>query len=366
VPLGIFLSGGLDSGAITSLASRSQGSGSIPAITFAFEDIQTHELQLTQKMASYAGVALSIETLNENELLADIPQVFNAMDQPSVDGVNSWYISRAARRAGWKVALSGVGGDELFAGYSTFSNSKWMQYLPVGLSFAGLFSSWFNLRKTPDAWRKLTGYISGDPPLGDAYFALRSLFLFSQIRDLLKKDVVEREPYSLWMDSIESSIKVARQYDRVGQVSWLETSQYMTSTLLRDLDSMSMAHSLEVRVPFVDHQLYETILPIAGRYKMIHKRRKPLLVNSLGAILPQELIRAQKSTFSFPFDVWLRRGLSFRVKESLFNGLGMPEIFNTLKVRDVWRNFEQGRTSWSRPWSLFVLGDWISTYLNHE
>jgi asparagine synthase (glutamine-hydrolysing) len=362
-PLGIFLSGGLDSGAIACLASESALENGHQAITFDFHGSDASELCLTQATAKQAGLSLSVATLNEDGLLDDLSQIFRDMDQPSLDGVNSWYISREARRAGWKVALSGVGGDELFAGYPTFSQARMMKWLPTSLPFTEMLSA-SNMCASSDTRRKLLSYLGGSPPLGHPYYAIRGLFTFAQTHGLLNDaDAINSPAYSMWMDSIQRHVQLAQRYDDVGQMSWLETSQYMTSTLLRDLDAMSMAHSLEVRVPFVDHLVYESILPVAARYKMERNKRKPLMVNALHGLLPREILGAKKHTFTFPFDTWLRQKLSARAQKSLENCMGMPEHFNEHKVREVWENFERGRTNWSRPWTLFVLGEWVSAHL---
>src|SRR5258706_1883931 len=365
--LGIFLSGGLDSGTIASFAAEVSGRNEVQGITFDFNNGFQSEVDLAKLTAEKCGVSLSISTLQEDELLSDLPQIFSDMDQPSLDGVNSWYISREARRAGWKVALSGVGGDELFAGYPSFKYVGIMNRLPTSLSWVKPFSEWkIPFPGGPDAARKFFSYLAGDSPFGHSYYAMRGLFTFSQIRDLLNGRAAmatDSSAFSVWAKTVARHVQLVRKYDNIAQISWMEISQYMCSTLLRDLDAMSMAHSLEVRVPFVDHILIETILPIAASYKHNGRQPKPLLLQAMAKDLPVEVMRSGKRTFTFPFQVWLRQKLSHQVKEGLENCMEMPEWFDAKKVQEVWNDFELGRTSWARPWTLFVLGEWVGTHL---
>jgi asparagine synthase (glutamine-hydrolysing) len=368
--LGVFLSGGLDSGTIASLASESTSVTGLDAITFGFQDMFNNEVELAKLTAERSRLSLSIATVQQDALLDDLPKIFQDMDQPTLDGINSWYISREARRVGWKVALSGVGGDELFAGYPSFRRAQLMNRMPTSWHWLRAASEW-NLPARvfpggPDASRKFFSYLGGDPPLGHSYYAIRGLFTFAQVTALLNghaSGAMQSDAFSQWMDVIRRQVRFAGRYDEIGQMSWLELSQYMCSTLLRDLDAMSMAHSLEVRVPFVDHLLVEAILPIAASHKYDRRRPKKLLAEAMTARLPHEITSGTKRTFTFPFHVWLRQNLSHRVRKKLEDCLDLPEWFDAQQVKGVWDDFEQGKTSWSRPWTLFVLGEWASAHL---
>jgi asparagine synthase (glutamine-hydrolysing) len=145
----------------------------------------------------------------------------------------------------------------------------------------------------------------------------------------------------------------------MGEISWPELSQYMRSTLLRDTDAMSMAHSLEVRVPFVDHVLVERVLPIKGNRKLRGRQSKPLLVEGVGKMLPMEVVGGRKHTFTFPLERWLKQDLSSVVSQRLQDLTDeLTRLIDPEAARQVWLDFKSGRTNWARPWALYVLDAW--------
>ena len=149
-------------------------------------------------------------------------------------------------------------------------------------------------------------------------------------------------------------------FDRIGEVSWLEMSLYMRSTLLRDTDSMSMAHSLEVRVPFLDHSVIEGILSIEAIHKLNGDHSKPLLSNSLSEILPTPVLTSKKKTFTIPIQKWILADPAKRVENRLFNLSDLLlHYFNPDQVAKVWSDYVRKRNSWAYPWSLYVLDEWI-------
>ena len=152
--------------------------------------------------------------------------------------------------------------------------------------------------------------------------------------------------------------------DRFTAVSWLELRSYLLNTLLRDIDAMSMCHSLEVRVPFLDSPLVEYVLSLPESEKCGRARPKELLIKALGDLLPQELVSQSKRTFTFPWEKWLRGPLG----ESVAGGLAdwSPALESRLHgtaARGVFNDFLEGRTTWSRPWSLYVLNEWVKRNL---
>ena len=371
VPLGAFLSGGLDSGAIVSLASAALDTP-MRTFTLAFDDWQGDERDRAEATARRWRSDHQVRVISQDQVLADLPQAIAAMDQPTVDGINTWYVSREARRAGLTVALSGVGGDELFAGYASFRRVPRLKQMQRALR-------WFpGGRLLEDALAKLPGPMSGRRKLGallagqmffdHPYFAVRSLFTPRQVRVLLHPHAVEKlhaqdAALELWRQYVESQIQIAASHDAVNGTSWLELSQYMRSTLLRDSDAMSMAHSLEVRVPFVDHLLVERILPVRGRRKLDGRQPKPLLVNALEDLLPLDIATGDKQTFTFPFEKWLRQDLAQIVDRILKDSDGLSPWLDAPAARQVWSQFNQGHTNWPRPWALFVLAQWVKNNL---
>jgi Asparagine synthase len=219
-------------------------------------------------------------------------------------------------------------------------------------------------RKVMDAW------LSPDA-LPHPYFFTRTLFPVSYLPRLtqprfrpstVNADGVTLEP--TWLGWLQRAADVARKLEPVGGVAWLEMRSYMVSTLLRDTDSVSMAQSLEVRVPLLDTPLVEFVesLPDAARQRT--GTQKALLVEALSDILPLEILAQRKRTFTLPWEVWLRGPLRARLERS-FGDLapGFAKHMHADGVRAVWSAFLAGKTSWSRPWSLYVLNEWCRRHL---
>lgn len=371
VPLGAFLSGGLDSGSIVALGSQALG---LPMRTFtlAFDNWPADERDLANYTATRWKSEHQVRVINQQELLAEVPQAIASMDQPTVDGVNTWYVCREAKRSGLTVALSGVGGDELFAGYPSFYQVPRLKGLPrLGrlAKLPGLEASSSWLPGNADNRRKLVAFLANEMPLEHPYFAVRGLFTQRQIKQLLQPSVYDYlqtdcEPLSRWRKMVAVQVQTASHYDAVGEVTWLELTQYMRSTLLRDTDMMSMAHSLEVRVPFVDHFVIEKVLPLQGKRKLNGNGPKPLLVGALDGMLPPQITAGSKRTFTFPFEDWLRQGLSQRVGQRLSHASdGLGTWLDPSAVLGIWHDFEHHRTNWARPWTIYVLDAWIRTNL---
>ena len=365
VPLGAFLSGGLDSSCIVALASQAQP---MRTFTIGFDGWPGDERPLAALVARRSHTEHTERVVSEAEMLSDLPRALTAMDQPTIDGVNSWYVSREAKRSGLTVALSGVGGDELFAGYPSFRQVPrlkgwpcwpWLAWLP------GWSDGWGILPGEPDTRRKLANHLSGQMPLAHPYFAVRGLLSGSQLDSLLQPafTVGLRGDLALaeWRAAVAAEVARAAQYDEVAEVSWLEMSQYMRSTLLRDVDMMSMAHSLEVRVPLVDHHLIEHILPVRGQEKQSEGQRKPLMANALSGLMPEEVTAHAKQTFTFPFETWLKRDLAIAVKDRILAPMSGLDAWISAGARArLWQDFEAGRTNWARPWAVYVLMEWLN------
>jgi asparagine synthase (glutamine-hydrolysing) len=148
-------------------------------------------------------------------------------------------------------------------------------------------------------------------------------------------------------------------------VSCLEAQSYLVNTLLRDTDSMSMAHSLEVRVPFLDHPLVEFVTHLPPDVKLARGIPKALLVAALDGLLPSEVVNQSKRGFTFPWATWLRGPLKDKI-ETGFSELSpaLQEVLDVKTARGVWQNYLDGKTTWSRPWSLYVLNEWTKKHLN--
>jgi asparagine synthase (glutamine-hydrolysing) len=373
VPLGVFLSSGLDSTALVALASRSRSE--LHTFTVVFPEQRFSEARISRQTAEHFKTRHQEVLLTPDQLVAEVDQAVNALDQPSMDGLNTYFVSWAAHQAGLKVALSGLGGDEIFGGYSTF-------YSTPRAEFAAGVSRW-----VPGPLRRLTASLAVSMTGGDAvrkaaaawrspkdfphaYYFTRLLFTPSRVSRLIApyfESIVDRRDAKqpLWRQRMEETARQARRLDSFNSVSCLELQSYMVNTLLRDTDSVSMANSLEVRVPLIDHRLVEFMGRLPKSAKFIPGVSKALLVEALSDLLPDNVVGQTKRTFTLPWEVWLRGPLGVNVSQSLA-GI-TPELkpyMNQRAVRGAWQNFIIGQTNWSRPWSLYVLNEWIKRHVS--
>ena len=373
VPVGLLLSSGLDSGAIAALAAREHTG--IQSFTLTFPGTKFDESDLTRAVAHRCGTTHSELPLKGDEIPERLDEALAAQDQPTMDGINTYFVSWAARQVGLKVALSGLGGDELFAGYSTFADTPRLGSLasaakvvpaPVRRASAGVLRQVFGTRRSPDASRKAAAVWKDPARLPHAYYFARTVFPPGEIERLMeprfRPSRVAADGFSLeptWLGWLQRAADESQHMGPISAVSWLEMRSYMASTLLRDTDSVSMARSLEVRVPLLDTPLVEFVnaLPDAARRRA--GVQKALLVEALGAMLPAEVMAQKKRTFTLPWDEWLRGPLKTRLEKSVTN-LASP-VASLLKpdgVKSVWQGFLAGKTSWSRPWAIFALNEW--------
>lgn len=379
VPVGLFLSSGLDSSAIAALAARAQHG--IQSFTLSFPHTAYDEAPLARVVAERAGTHHTEIPLHGSDIFARIDEAVLALDQPSMDGINTYFVSWAARQAGLKVALSGLGGDELFAGYPSFSDAPKLARLksaahllpsPFRRVSSPLLKAIFSRRNSPDAARKLSDAWQMPDVFPHPYFFTRLLFppsdLFRLIDPIFHSSNIGPDGESLdptWLAWLERSADQARPMEPVAGISWLEMRNYMNSTLLRDTDSVSMARSLEVRVPFLDTPLVEFMCALPDSARVVPQQKKALLLKALDGILPAEILQQKKRTFTLPWDEWLRSALKPKLEAS-FSDLApaLAPHLHAAGVRSVWDNFLHGQTTWSRPWSLYVLNEWCRRHLS--
>jgi asparagine synthase (glutamine-hydrolysing) len=378
VPVGLFLSSGLDSGAIAALAARARAG--IQSFTLTFPGTSFDEGELARVVAKRCKTRHAEVPLTGEVVLSRVEEALAALDQPTMDGINTYFVSWAAREVGLKVALSGLGGDELLAGYSTFADtprlSKLVQlawFVPGALRrwTAPLAASLIGRHNSPDAARKAAAAWAYPGTLPHPYFYGRALFPPGRLERVIEArfrpsaisaDGVTLEP--TWLGWLERTADEARKQEPVAGISWLEMRTYMASTLLRDTDSVSMAQSLEVRVPLLDTPVVEFAgaLPDAARVRP--GAPKALLVEALGNLLPPEILAQRKRTFTLPWEEWLRGPLRARVETSFAEpAVALGRYLRPGGMRSVWDEFLAGKTSWSRPWSLYVLNEWCRHHL---
>jgi asparagine synthase (glutamine-hydrolysing) len=363
VPVGIFLSSGLDSTAIAALASNKQKG--IHTFTVAFPDEDYSEAEMARRTAQRLDTQHTELALSDQEMLARLDEAVAAFDQPSMDGINTYFVSWAARQAGLKVALSGLGSDELFGGYTSFRSAmplarlaRAARFVPKSLrGFAG--SALEKSRAYPGSPAKFHKAASAwlDPALlPHPYFFSRTLFTPQMVARAMPARSLSWQSTSWWKSLLASATEAASMDSFTG-ISWLELRSYLPNTLLRDTDAMSMRHSLEVRVPFLDAPLVDYLLELPQSAKSGSRRPKALLVNALGHLLPPEVVSQRKRTFTFPWENWLRGTLGARVARGL-SEWSLSPLLSAEFALGVWQDFLRGHTTWSRPWSLYVLNEW--------
>ncbi len=363
VPVGVFLSGGIDSSALVSIVSR----GGITPSTFSivFREADYSEAQHSRAIAAKFHTDHHEITVSQTDVLAAVPDALHAMDLPTMDGINTYFVSRETRRAGVKVALSGLGGDEVFAGYSSFrSIPKWESIAQFwgrapALGRRAVAAAFGAMAPSSDQNRKLALLMGDGQRVLHPYFVSRMLFTPDQSEGLLRNGIAE-----VWDTASAAQrdrLSRALELDPVNRVSYLESRCYMLNTLLRDADVMSMSQGLEVRVPLIDHQLAQAAMRIPGAAK-VGATPKKLLVEALAGSLPDEIVHRPKRGFTLPFEHWMRQELRpevelmLRAKRISEGPLG--SVLDGGQVEAIWNDFLGGKVSWTRPWALYVLQRW--------
>ncbi len=369
VPVGVFLSGGIDSSAVVSLVRRAT-SASLQSFSVCFKEEELSEQEYAEQVARHFGTTHHSVLLTVDEALAKLPGAIDALDQPTVDGINSWIVSEAAASAGLKVALSGLGGDELFAGYSFFSTierderrRRQALRLPAGLR--SVAASAVGVIACGNRATKLRGLLKSDHLDEPAVRLHRRLFTDEQI-DRLLDDVPwssqEERDAELLQTWNQRQIENCSGADVINQTSALELTGYMSNTLLRDTDTMSMAHGLEVRVPLIDHRLVEKLMSIPGDMKLRTGEPKWLLVDAVGD-LPREIVDRPKRGFELPFKRWLMGPLREQIEASMRSSQ-LGGVMRQGEIASIWTDFLAERVSWSRVWGLFALNEWWRKNMN--
>jgi asparagine synthase (glutamine-hydrolysing) len=350
VPVGAFLSGGVDSSALVGLMSAEQAS--LRTVTLGFDVAGLDESALARQAAALYRADHREIPIRVDEIRERMPDAIRALDQPSVDGVNTYFVSEAAVRAGLKVAVSGVGGDELFGGYASFQRVPRIRRLRGALAPLGpLLGPAARLAEGLPGGR-ISSRVARSLRFGGddagAYFAERALFSPGEARRLLAPELADAV-----IDPVEElrSRLDAGALPEEERVSALEFRQYLQSQLLRDTDAVSMRHSLEVRTPLVDRALLEAAcrVPAGARQAGPAKRH---LREAPRPPVPDALWNRPKQGFTLPFDAWLRSGdLPLQLPQHPWL---RPEALRSLE-----QGFRRGRIHFSRVWLLHVLSAFL-------
>jgi asparagine synthase (glutamine-hydrolysing) len=336
VPVASFLSGGIDSSVVTALAAQKLAN-KLQTYSIGFDQAEFDETAIAQEIARRYGTDHHRIQLSEEEVIHSVTEAVGKLDLPSVDAINTYIVSRAVAAHGVKVALSGLGGDELFGGYPSFRDVPRLQLLATLPRF---------LRRIVGLAGNLGDRLADLPGTGDAGELARWR------RRFLTDNMIRRAGLPIASEPPEVPLAVP---DDFAQISWAELTGYMRRMLLRDADQMSMAVSLEMRVPFLDHELVEYVLGLPAAVKKRYSGVKGLLVEACRDLLPPSVYERPKAGFVLPMKAWMLGSLASFVDEGL-RETRSRQILPEQLIRETNVAFRQGRLHWTRLWSIVVLG----------
>lgn len=359
VPISAFLSGGIDSSVIVALMSL-HSNEKINTFTFSFNDSVYDESRYASIIAHRFKTNHTQIALNGDQLLDTVMEGLNVMDSPTADGINTYILSSAIKEAGIKVALSGVGADELFAGYPGFRQFKSIQ------QFSLLFNTTKILRKgiarvltTIDDTRfsKLNELLSAEnSSIESIYPALRRLFSSAELKKVMRNfPSQQNHEFAAWQRIVN-----ADAFEPLSKYSIAEYTEYAQHTLLKDIDQMSMSNGLEVREPYFDIQLIEYVLSIPDKYKA-SKYVKQLLTDAVSPLLPQEIIKRKKKGFVLPWENWMRGELMAFCEQQIIE-LSDRDFINKRELLTYWKQFlnQHKGVKWIELWQFVVLNYWMN------
>lgn len=326
-PIGCFLSGGVDSSIITAVAAQYRQT--LPTISITFDKSEISEKYFQDLIVKKFGTKHTNYIVDEKLFLNTIDSFVGTMDQPTVDGLNTYFVSKAARETGLKAALSGIGGDEIFYGYPSFKRTKTLNFLSkIPYSIIKIFEH--------SAKYKKLELLQAEQDFS-FYLPQRALFSPADISKLL--NICKDRVYGLISD-LWQIYRPKSSNGLMDKISFFELNMYMKNQLLRDADVYGMANSLEIRVPFLDKELVDYVLRIDPKLKM-GKFNKKILVDMSKGLVPHEILERSKVGFTLPFSSWFNNNIEyFDVDDS------------------VKHQFETKKISWSRLWAIYILKKW--------
>jgi asparagine synthase (glutamine-hydrolysing) len=373
VPLAVFLSGGVDSSVMANLAQRA-AKNPIHTFTLAFEEQELNEGPIAKRIAAAIGTQHHEVVLTEGHFVENLEAALDSLDQPTFDGLNAYYMSNAIRAAGFTVALSGTGGDELFGGYTSYRDlpvlQRWSRraaWVPRGLQVAAaelasrLLCGSGETMPPQTRWAKLPDMVRCGDDLLALYQLAYALFLPGFQRELLAPGFAEALADGLPLAMRHRLRAETRDRTPLSAISVMEQRLFLGERLLRDNDVASMAASLEQRVPLVDQVLFESVdrLPDHARYRPLGRKTMLRRIGLHG--LDPALFDRPKSGFVLPFDRWIRRGLKDAMDQTLRDPQAIAPVgLDPAAVERLWRAFLDGGPGmyWSRVWSVYVFIRW--------
>ena len=361
VPVGIFLSGGIDSSALVNLARHVEHQR-VRTYTIIFEEKDYSEATFARQVAKTYETDHHEFQVSASDILGSMEPAIEAMDLPSWDGMNVYLVSKMTRSDGTVVALSGLGGDEQFLGYPSFHMvprlaqwSRWSSAIPGASTLLG----WASAGAYPGSRiTRMKDLTAGADPYPAAYFAYRGLLDMQSLGRLLSPEFANGKRFVPvdYLQSLTGPLPAAGS----NAVCALELSAWMHYQLLRDSDAMSMAHSLELRVPFLDHKLVELLARVPAEAKKSGGMPKALMLRALPTPLPQAVWNRPKLGFSIPFDLWLRGELKPMAEELLMSeNSPLNSICHAEMLQQIWKGFLRGKVRWTRVWTAIVFARWL-------
>jgi len=351
VPVGAFLSGGIDSTAIVALVHQARPDITFNSYTLTFDDPSAANEKEYAKLAAVQNKTRHKELLLETKTIRKyITTALDDYDMPSFDGLNTWFVAKLAKATGLGVALSGIGGDELFAGYSRFNTAcrmekaaRWLRLLPhgLGLSLA---------RRTRD--EKQRKFLQMFGIREQPYFLSRQMFSPLTIAEILGRPLEELD-FGWRSVAFPQLHETPFPDDQINRFSYLELNTYLVSTLLRDSDQMGMANALPIRGPLLDTAIVEKALRLPGSMKLSPDCAKPILVKASKDGIPPACLNRRKQSFELPFESFFNRYYKKPIKDFLYSN--DSTIFSADALKALGRLHEQKKLFWSRLWTLFAL-----------
>jgi asparagine synthase (glutamine-hydrolysing) len=373
VPLGVFLSGGIDSSAMANLAQKGS-QAPIHTFTLAFAEREYNEGDSARRIAAAIGTRHQEVMLTEQHFIEQLDAALDSLDQPTFDGLNSYYMSHAVREAGFKVALVGTGGDELFGGYASFRDlprllrwsqcTKWIpKTMRVGLATLAstLMQPSNGAIPQQTRWAKLPEVVRQDGDLLALYQLAYKLFTVDFQKQLLGDSVQGELVDGLPVQMRSHLFEETRSRSPLSAISIMEQRLFLGERLLRDTDAASMAASIELRLPLVDQVLFDAVNRLPDRQRF-HPLGKKSVLRRMGLRgLDPALFDRPKSGFVMPYDRWIRKGLGRVMDQTMRDSvLVQPTGLNPDTVGRLWRAFLDGAPGiyWTRVWAIYVLIRW--------
>lgn len=356
VPVGLFLSGGYDSNSILSVIA-SIGEHDVYPITLDFKEQNYSEAETAKEAAKYFGAKFYSEKLGRDQFLENLNDYFSFMDQPNIDGYNTYFVSEIAKRFGRKVWLSGTGGDELFGGYPSFKRIKYLKIISrIGsmLNAGTLISDKDNIKLG-----RIKQLLTKGNDAARAYQFSRNLMQQNYLNMLFPSEYFNNHNGSKnFFDALFPETSFLSDDFQVA--SYFETEFYLRNQLLTSVDNFSMAHSIEVRTPFLDHNLFEYVFNLPVEYKNYNRNLKPLLADSVPISLPPQTLLGEKRGFDFPLDKWMKEEF-----ESTFRELVLDQsnslYWNLSIVENLWLLHKKEKINWRLLWTFYVFARWLNT-----